>query len=321
MPQKPNRGSSRAKGTEGCTPIAKSAQDFGAPERDDLAWGSANNNANTFYAAAFWFESTDSKRLWTKQLVDDEKSESVRGLFLDQIALLFARAKKIKSNSYPQDPCPSEAKDNVTATAWGKHYVQNEQQYAPIYIAKNNGPQHFDDRSDVQFAAELETWYDKLAPDSLPDDAFQDPMWISMQDFWLRRHRFYTDEIRTVHRRWRLTHKIELGKDQPTPEFLRGLYEVNDCEFKRPIPKMIIGESGEAYRKRAEFPDIQAFQDDWDHVGVLLDLLYKHRESIQDDDVLNSYVKQICSDQVIWKQTYSKPTPEKRTEYKLQDDF
>jgi OTT_1508-like deaminase len=320
MPQKPNRGSSGAKGSEGRTLLAKSAQDFDAPRHDDLTWGSANR-ANLFYAAAFLSEGTNPKRSWKERLLDDEKSESTRGLFLDQIALLFARAKTIKSSSYPQDPCPSEAGENVTAIAWGKHYIQNQQQYVPIYVAKNNGPQSFDDRSDVQFAAELEAWYNKLSPDSLAEDAFQDPMWVSMQNFWLRRHRFYTDEIRTIHRRWRLTYKIELGKDEPTTEFLRGLYDVNDCQNKQPFPKLLAGEDAEACQVRHELPEMQAFRDDWHRVGVLLGLLYELGESIQDDDVLNGYVKHICSNDGIWRQTYSKPTPERRKKYKLQDDF
>ncbi|KAH8601054.1 hypothetical protein B0O99DRAFT_681907 [Bisporella sp. PMI_857] len=64
----------------------------------------------------------------------------------------------------------------------------------PIYIAKNDGPQSFSDTKDQEFANILETWYNSLDEDNLPNPR-EDGLWREMQNFWFWRHQYYVFEI------------------------------------------------------------------------------------------------------------------------------
>jgi len=115
-----------------------------------------------FYTAAFYLNTISPQRSWTERTsdvddVDDNdehenepdsetsrrlsleqayngedhpESENTQGRLLDQIALLFARAKPLKDPKNDQYPCPSSAGANVTATAMETEtYLDGKEDY------------------------------------------------------------------------------------------------------------------------------------------------------------------------------------------------
>ena len=148
---------------------------------------------DSFYAAALFWEFFPPKKAWMEGANDAYNSTTITGTLLDLIARFFARAMK-GENVIDRNKCPAKASDSVTATAMGK--VEGKKDQLVIYIAKNGGPQDFDDKSDKDMANELELWYNRLDREALPHNPPEDPIWSKMQSFWYHRLLAYAKMVK-----------------------------------------------------------------------------------------------------------------------------
>ncbi|KAF2670996.1 hypothetical protein BT63DRAFT_423257 [Microthyrium microscopicum] len=213
---------------------------------------------------------------WTHEPEDNEGSKSPHGQFLDQLALIFARAKLASSaeftlylnkNNLPKiDTCAGEARDNVTATALMEPTVSDHvacPNVMQVFIAKNSGPQRFDDLDDRKFASKLEEWYNHLNVRNLPPDPTT-IMWKRLLSFWRWRHRYYVLKIKAA---WDELQRSSL--------FLSGsLVDLG------PSPEL----------------DYIALQDDCEHIQKLISWLEAEtlEHILSRDSALNRFVYRVC---------------------------
>lgn len=258
---------------------------------DNEVWNFTGVERNKFYAAAFVYDCIDAQRSCIPQNRHVAQSEALDCELLDQLALLFSRAKRINTEKgvivRDDHACPSSTGQNVTATAMGAHHLVPEgpkrRFYQSIYIAKNDGPQYFDNISDEEFGDKLASWYNLLDSNDLQQMPRKDPMWRAMQDFWFHRHRYYIHEILATRKRWK-TLGMDLGATNPPHAFTTAIV--------------------------SQDKGLQLFQDDWTHVSKLIEWLDQTTASstiLDDKNVLSSYLDNLCfNDDEEWKLSYRK---------------
>lgn len=289
----------------------------------DLVW------KDKFYAAASFFFYTDAQRRWTQCQPNVEESKDTKGRLLDGLALLFARykgdseaqpqgasrkrtSKEQKEIKYGrgikgQDAMTNESLEStsahVAATAFGKlefHEDQIKPYRFTIHIAKNNGPQSLDGMDDEIFMNKLGDWYNDIVrnepgPDP-PKPTADDEIWMGMQEFWVRRNRYYVREIRRTRERLASAGLPDPSNpdSEPNETFLAACCELNahfgttDAEAKKLI------------------------KQDWAHLGTLLKWMDddKIKYNVGDDTCLNSFINRICIEgDEPWNLSYRKLKP------------
>ncbi|KAH7020497.1 hypothetical protein EDB80DRAFT_821527, partial [Ilyonectria destructans] len=246
---------------------------------DDGIWEHAGVTKLKFYATVSLFEDTIGTCDWVIQTEMDkangwlqpqhhEQSKTPEGQLLDQVALLFARAKNLKRGE-GRDNCAASTAVNVTATSMIK---DAEEKTLTVFIAKNGGPQEFDGVGDEDFATNLEEWHNGLGATGLPANPRQDEMWETLQEFWYRRHRYYIYEIQQQSSRWtKDAGCIDLQGDNPHAGIMKALHD-------NPRPR-------------------QQFERDLAHVQKLLGWVAEAEEGgsvLNDQRVRNAFVNRIC---------------------------
>ena len=167
---------------------------------DEEIWSLAKIDRVKFYAAALVHDCVDSQRSWSWPYAHAKGSCALESQFLDQLALLFARAKKLNLKDTERDnyPCPSSTGQNVTATSlW-----TSPDDRRIIYVAKNDGAQRIDNTGDEEFGNKIADWLSSLDSRAKPQMANNGEMWRNLQDFWFHRHRFYVHEIKAIQKCW-----------------------------------------------------------------------------------------------------------------------
>ncbi|KAH7141931.1 hypothetical protein EDB81DRAFT_899359, partial [Dactylonectria macrodidyma] len=218
-----------------------------------------------FYAAVALFARVIKTCDWVTNQEHHEESKFPEGQLLDQVALLFARAKEAPGDNVPKsDQCPSSSITNVAATSM---INDSEKNTITIFIAKNGGPQAFDEFSDEEFATKLAKWYNEMHMSSPPTDPRQDTMWKDLQKFCFWRQRFYIQQVEK--------------------EFLK-----------------LETSSGPSFTMK-QFPSVpfveekvkQQFQKDCVHARKLISWLTEaggYRKLVNDKELQHQYVNRIC---------------------------
>ena len=324
---------------------------------DEEIWSLAKIDRVQFYAAALVHDCVDSQRSWSWPSGHAQGSYALESQFLDQLALLFARAKKLnlKDTGWDNYPCPSSTGQNVTATSlWTSPDGRRI-----IYVAKNDGAQRIDNIGDEEFGNKIADWLNSLNWRGEPQRAHNSIMWRDLQDFWFHRHRFYVHEIMAIQKCWknlRIT-ITEVSTEQKKTEDLGAEdRQTDNDESQRRVtiakgsakltkghgtskssrhenPKIINGidltfdEPFEAFTDAlgTHGPEVELFQKDWAHAKKLISWLNDVKYSVIDDkDCLRTYVDRICfEDDGIWNLSYKKhrTSTQQLNLETLEDDF
>ena len=167
-------------------------QPTNAPEDLEPIWKYRGLDKTRFYAAAHFVAYCRPCGIEVGQSNICNTEEYIQTL-LDAVALLFARFKAIR----PFEDA-KELESNISATVKNVSAASiefdSEGRKLAITIAKNGGPQQFDNNDDNNFAESIAHWYNDNTqrPPAVPSSS--DSIWLSMCRYWDRRlaHYVYT---------------------------------------------------------------------------------------------------------------------------------
>jgi hypothetical protein len=150
-------------------------------------WNMPGLDQTQFYSAAYYLSLKQRQQKGSenahksylssgmKELAQGDDNITVINVFLDRLALLFARFKH-----------KARTPANVTATGLvidGNEFV--------FYLSKNGGPSE----GDETFAETLQAWFNSELGGGLEEGSGEDRIWMAMTDFWEERITHYAKQI------------------------------------------------------------------------------------------------------------------------------